>query len=102
MLLCGMVRKNPLLATSARSGAPPSVSLAGELAKQVHFGLAIGSAVGPKHFVKPNRGLALHVGMLPGFPGIIGLGFARDESPIYCTDVFLFRDGEDSVERAAH
>ena len=52
-------------------------------------------------FVEPYRGLAEDVGMLPGFPGIISLGFAGDESPVDGGDARLFGDGQGSVERAA-
>src|SRR5947207_2631459 len=63
--------------------------LGGEAADQIRLGLAVGRTVGAQDFVKPDGGLAVNVGMLPGFPRQIGLRLAGDESPVDGADMFL-------------
>src|SRR5260370_14933909 len=55
-----------------------------------------------QHLVKPHWGLAENVGMLPRFPGEIGLRLASDESPIDAADPLFLGNRQDRVKRAAH
>jgi len=50
--------------------------------------------LGAEYFVKPNGGLAVRIGMLPGVPWKIAPRFSRYQAPINRGDVLLLRNGQ--------
>jgi hypothetical protein len=64
------------------------------LSNEFSFLLSIRNAICPEYFVKPNGGLAVRIGMLPGVPWKIGLRFSSYQAPINGGNVIFLRDGQ--------
>lgn len=73
----------------------------GDFADEGDFLFAVGLTVVAEDFVEPEFGFGLDVRLLPGIPGVPGLGFAGDQAPIDGGDLVLLGDRQDALEGAA-
>src|SRR5262249_19795477 len=96
------IRNWPVVFKAPRVSAVGVLVLPREVADQVDLCLPIGSSVGTQHLVKPDWRLIDDIGMLPGFPGQVRLGFTSHKAPVDRADALFLGDRQYRVEGAAY